>query len=87
MNTKNEMAGWLHQVNGHELRQTLGDGKGQGAWCASVHGVAKIRTRFGNRTTTTKIKHTQLRRIQPAWCVSDLYKTLHYIFQRTAKRQ
>ena len=25
------MAGWHHQCNGHELGQTLGDGKGQGS--------------------------------------------------------
>ena len=27
--SEDEMAGWHHQCNGHELRQTLGDGKGQ----------------------------------------------------------
>ena len=30
--------------NGHELGQTLGDGEGQGACCATVHRVAKKRT-------------------------------------------
>ena len=24
------MVGWYHRLNGHELRQTLGDGEGQG---------------------------------------------------------
>ena len=24
------MVGWLHQLNGHEFEQTLGDGEGQG---------------------------------------------------------
>ena len=28
---EDEMAGWHHQCNGHELGQTLGDGKGQGS--------------------------------------------------------
>ena len=28
--TEDEMAGWHHQSNGHELRQILGDGEGQG---------------------------------------------------------
>ena len=28
--TEPEMAGWYHQCNGHELRQTPGDGEGQG---------------------------------------------------------
>ena len=28
--TEDEMVGWHHQFNGHELGQTLGDGEGQG---------------------------------------------------------
>ena len=28
--TEDEMAGWPHQLNGHECEQTLGDGEGQG---------------------------------------------------------
>ena len=33
--TEDEMAGWHHQFNGHDIGQTLGDGKGQGglAFC------------------------------------------------------
>ena len=37
--SKDEMAEWHHQCNGHELRQTPGDGEGQGGlpcygpWC------------------------------------------------------
>ena len=37
--TEDEMVGWLHQCNGHEFEQTLGDGEGQGSlvccspWC------------------------------------------------------
>ena len=29
--SEDEMAEWHHQCNGHELEQTLGDGKGQGS--------------------------------------------------------
>ena len=33
------MVGWHHQVNGHELGQTLGDGEGQGGLaCCSPSG-------------------------------------------------
>ena len=33
------MVGWHHQVNGHELGQTLGDGEGQGGLaCCSPWG-------------------------------------------------
>ena len=28
--TEDEMVGWHHRFNGHELGQTLGDGEGQG---------------------------------------------------------
>ena len=28
--TEDEMAGWHHQLRGHEFEQTLGDGEGQG---------------------------------------------------------
>ena len=28
--TEDEMAGWHHQVNGHEFEQTSGDSEGQG---------------------------------------------------------
>ena len=35
--TEDEMAGWHHQLNGHELEQTLGDSEGQGSltWCST----------------------------------------------------
>ena len=35
--TEDEMAGWHHQLDGHELESTLGVGNGQGglAWCNS----------------------------------------------------
>ena len=51
--SEDEMAGWHHQCNGHELGQTLGDGEGQGGLaCCSPHGLAESRTRLGDRTTT-----------------------------------
>ena len=28
--TGGEMAGWHHQLNGHDFEQSLGDGEGQG---------------------------------------------------------
>ena len=37
--TEDEMAGWHHQFNGHELGQPLGDGEGQGSLaCCSPWG-------------------------------------------------
>ena len=35
------MAGWHHQLNGHEFEQAPGVGDGQGSLGTAVHGVAK----------------------------------------------
>ena len=56
--TGDKMFGWHHQFNGHEFEQALGDGEGQGAWCAVVFGVAKNLTRLSNRTATTYLEKT-----------------------------
>ena len=42
------MAGWHHQLDGHEFELTLGDGDGQEAWCAVIHWVAKSWTRLSD---------------------------------------
>ena len=42
------MAGWHHQLDGHEFELTPGVGDGQDAWRALIHGVAKSRTRLSN---------------------------------------
>ena len=37
--TEDEMVGWRHPLNGHELQQTLGDGEGRGSLaCYSLWG-------------------------------------------------
>ena len=41
---EDETARQHHQLNGHELRETLGDSGGQRTWCAAVHGVTKSQT-------------------------------------------
>ena len=41
---EDEMVGWHHQLSGHELGQTLGDGEGQGSlMCCSPWGSQRIR--------------------------------------------
>ena len=41
--TKDEMVGWYHQLNGHELGQTPGDGEGQGGQvCCSPWGHKEL---------------------------------------------
>ena len=42
----------MSRLNGHESEQTLGDSRGQGAWCAAVHRLTKSRTQFSDCTTT-----------------------------------
>ena len=39
--TENEMAGWHHQINGHEFEQARGVGDGQGglACCSPWDGI------------------------------------------------
>ena len=39
--TEDVMVGWNCQPDGYEFEQALGDGEGQEAWCAAVHGVTK----------------------------------------------
>ena len=43
--TEDEMAGWHHRFNGHELGQTPGDGEGQGSLvCCSPWGQKELDT-------------------------------------------
>ena len=52
-----EMAGWHHRPNGHELEQTPGDGEGQGSLeCCSPWGHIELdRTEQLNNNTTTYV--------------------------------
>ena len=51
--TEDEMVGWYHQLNGHELEQAPGDGEGQGSLHAAIYGV-ESQTRLNDWTATTK---------------------------------
>ena len=46
--TEDEMAGWHHQLNGHELSKLQEIMEDREAWHASAHGVVKSRTRLSN---------------------------------------
>ena len=49
--TEDEMAGWHHELNGHEFEQALGVGSWTGTpWHAAVHGVTKNWTQLNNWT-------------------------------------
>ena len=56
---EDEMVGWHHQFNGHELEQTPRDSEGQGSMaCCSPRGHKKSDTTKQLNNTTT-IRYTQ----------------------------
>ena len=46
--TEDEMAGWHHQLDGHEFEWIPGVGDGREAWHPVIHGVAKSWTQLSN---------------------------------------
>ena len=49
--TEDEMGGWRHRLDGHELEQAPGDSEGQGSLVCSFHGIAKSGTRLSNNSS------------------------------------
>ena len=46
--TEDKMAGWHHQLDGHEFEQAPGVGDGQVSLVCYSHGIAKGRTRLSD---------------------------------------
>ena len=58
--TENELAGWHHCLNGHELEKLRAMVKDWEAWRAAVHGIPKSRSRLSDSTTKTKHRFGKL---------------------------
>ena len=54
--TEGEMVGWHHWLNGHEFKQTPGDGEGQGNMVCCSYEVTNSRTWLSNWTELISIK-------------------------------
>ena len=46
--TEDEMVGWHHHLNAHEVEHTPGHAKDSEAWRATVHGVTMSWTRLSD---------------------------------------
>ena len=71
--SEDQRAGWHHWCNGHELRQTSGDGEGQGGLvCCSPW--SRSRTRLGDWTAITRIPYniTSPWLVETATCESEI---------------
>ena len=61
--TEDEMAGWNHQLDGHEFEQTPGDGEGQGSLAScSLWGLRESDTTWqvNNNYNQKRILRSQL---------------------------
>ena len=62
---EDEMVGWYHWLDGHELSKFQETVKDREAWRAVVHGVAKSRTQLSDWTTSSTILSTSLSSVTP----------------------
>ena len=58
--TEDEMVGWHHRLDGHELEQTPGDAEGQGSLACCSHGVTESWTWLSEGTKNRNISHVNI---------------------------
>ena len=67
------MAGWHHQLNGHEFEWTQGVGDGQGGlWCCDSWGRKELDMTEHLKTSKIKVMWTQVLQYQDSWLVSPV---------------
>ena len=69
--TEDEMSGWHHWFNEHDLGQTPGDVRDSEVWYAAVYVVSKRWTWFGDWTTTTKTNSMGKDNLFSKWHCND----------------
>ena len=77
---EDEMVGWHHRLNGHELEQTLGDSEGQESLACCSPLSLKSRTWMSNWTTMTKQDRTVcfIKYFRCGWFTIDWTLYSHY---------
>ena len=81
--SEDEMAGWHHQCNGHELGQTLGDGEGQGGLlhCSSWSCNQSDTTGWLNNNSITSVHNNSSRSFKKCSFYQRIF--IEYFFYKT----
>ena len=80
--TEDEMCGWHHRLNGHELGQTPGDGEGQGSLtCFSPWGREESDTTWQLNKDNSQGTHRHQKGVQEFNSILELNRRQHQIPQ------
>ena len=87
--TEVKMAGWYHQLNGHEFEQTLGDSEGQGSlacfspWVCKELGMTEHLNSNNNNSLKNTITYQARTKMSSVCCKMGeyVYWTLAFMYQ------